>query len=60
LKKYLQYLLNLIMRDNRQRWVLGVDGIYTRTPRLPKSAEISTHLQLMRQAKNNLEPTPMV
>jgi len=60
LKKYLQYLLNLILRDNRQRWILGSDGLYTRPAKLPKVAEVSTHHQLMKQAKNNLEPTPMV
>lgn len=60
LKKYLQYLLNVILRDNRQRWILGADGIYTKAPKLPKATEISTHNQLMKQAKNNLEPNPMV
>lgn len=59
LKKYLQFLLNLILRDNRQRWVLGSDGLYTRAERLPRTVEVGTHATLMKQAKGNLHPIPV-
>lgn len=30
LKKYLQFLLSIYLKDNQQRWVLNTDGSYQR------------------------------
>lgn len=58
LKAYLQFLLNLYLRDNQQRWVMNSKGKYSRTKRKKGEQKISTHLFLMHHTKDNHEPVP--
>lgn len=59
LKAYLQFMLNLYLRDNQQRWVMKPDGSYRRVKKKKGEKKISTHLVLMNQAKDMLEPIPI-
>jgi len=58
LKAYLQFLLNLYLRDNQQRWVMNSKGKYSRAKRKKGEQKISTHLFLMHHTKDNREPVP--
>ncbi len=60
LKKYLQFILNIYLRDNMQRWVLSEDGSYTRISREKGEGKISTHKLLMNHMQESLKPIPMV
>ena len=59
LKSYLQFVLNLILRDNRQRWTLNSKGEYTRVKKKKDDPEISTHPVLMNHARQNDDPVPL-
>ncbi|PWN07762.1 polyphosphate kinase 1 [Rhodohalobacter mucosus] len=59
LKAYLQFVLNLILRDNQQRWILKSSGNYERVKKKKGEPEISTHAALMKHARQNDEPVPM-
>lgn len=58
LKKYLSFLLKLILSDNCQRWVLNSDGNYSRQVCESEKAQISTHKTLMDYAKKGKDPIP--
>ncbi|MFN1835527.1 polyphosphate kinase 1 [Balneola sp. MJW-20] len=58
LKEYLQYIFNLILRDNIQRWTLNADGTWSRVERKKGEDKISTHKVLMSHIKNSLPPIP--
>ncbi len=58
LKKYLQYILSIYLRDNTQRWLLGEDGNYTRAQRDEEENKISTHNILMHHVQETLDPVP--
>jgi len=58
LKKYLWFMLNIYLKDNRQRWIMQNDGRYSRAP-AKKDQEIrSTHRILMEHVKSNHSPIP--
>jgi polyphosphate kinase len=59
LKTYLQFVLHLILRDNRQRWILKDTGAYVRVKKKKGEQEISTHLALMNHIKQIEEPVPV-
>jgi polyphosphate kinase len=59
LKAYLQFVLNLILHDNQQRWVLKSTGSYSRVNKKKNEPEISTHKTLMNHARQNESPVPM-
>ena len=59
LKAYLQFVLNLTLRDNRQRWTLKSSGDYVRVKKKKGDPEISTHLALMNHARQNEDPVPL-
>lgn len=59
LKAYLQYLLNLIMRDNTQRWMLNSDSSWTKVERSGDEDKISTNKVLMQHTKEMEPPIPM-
>lgn len=59
LKKYLQFLLNLYLIDNTQRWVLNSEGDYTRAKKLKGEPKISTHKMLMNHMLTTANPIPM-
>ncbi len=59
LKKYLQFLFQIYLNDNSQRWLLGSDGIYARVPAATEENDvISTHKVLMQHAAENRSPLP--
>ncbi|MTI88855.1 MAG: polyphosphate kinase 1 [Balneolaceae bacterium] len=58
LKKYLQFMINLYLRDNKQRWLLQEDGTYVRAQRAKGEEKVKTHKILMNHTKNLLKPIP--
>lgn len=58
LKTYLQFLLNLYLRDNQQRWKMNSKGNYIRVKRKSTERKVSTHDALMTHMKNDLAPIP--
>lgn len=59
LKQYLQFVLNIYMRDNRQRWVLKGDGSYERMhPESEESSVIATHPVLINHVLSGEDPIP--
>ena len=59
LKKYLQFVLNIYLKDNQQRWTLNDDGSYVKVTREKGEAKVSTHKMLMRHMKDAAEPIPV-
>lgn len=58
LKKYLWFVLNVYLKDNRQRWIMQHDGSYSKAS-AKKDQEIrSTHQILMEHVKSNQSPIP--
>jgi len=60
LKAYLQFMLNLYLRDNQQRWSLDPDGAYNRVQKKKKQSKVSTHEVLMNHTKDSTNPIPWV
>jgi len=58
LKKYLWFMLNLYLNDNRQRWMMKPDGHYIRVDRKKGEESRSTHNILMEHVKSNKSPIP--
>jgi polyphosphate kinase len=58
LKKYLQFILNIYLNDNGQRWVLESDGSYTKVERKGDEPFIQAHDVLMKHTSKTLEPVP--
>jgi len=59
LKKYLQFLFNVYLRDNRQRWMLLPDGSYQKVKRGKSDKKIATHRALMHHTEDLNEPLPI-
>ena len=60
LKKYLQFMLSIYLRDNDQRWVLQEDGNYIRAEKKKGESRIKTHTVLMNHSTDSTEPIPYV
>lgn len=60
LKKYLQFLINIYLKDNQQRWLLNEDGSYTKVERQKGEPKISTHKVLMNHMSDASTPIPVV
>lgn len=58
LKKYLQFILNVYLKDNQQRWMLNADGSYTRIQKKKGEGKVSTHKVLMNHVKDSAIPIP--
>lgn len=58
LKKYLQFVLNTILRDNSQRWVMNSKGSYSKVKRKKGDKPIATHQVLMEHVKSGTSPVP--
>lgn len=58
LKQYLQFVLNLILRDNQQRWTLNTNGKYTRVKPQKGDKKINSHEMLMAHTKDMAHPIP--
>lgn len=59
LKKYLQFLFNVYLRDNRQRWVLLPDGSYQKVKKKKSDKKIATHQALMHHTEDLNDPLPI-
>lgn len=57
LKHYLQFLLNLMLRDNRYRWLLTSDGTYKKVKK-GRDREMAVQSVLMQHASSGKEPVP--
>lgn len=60
LKKYLQFLLNIYLHDNQQRWILNSDGSYTKVQKEKGERKIATHKVLMNHMADAGDPVPIV
>lgn len=60
LKKYLQFIIGVYLRDNQQRWLLNEDGDYTKVEKEKDDRKASTHKVLMNHMKDSARPIPMV
>ncbi len=58
LKRYLQFVFNVYLRDNVQRWQLNTDGSYTKLTKKKGEKKVSTHKVLMNHMKDSLGPIP--
>lgn len=58
LKKYLQFVLNLILRDNQQRWIMDSEGDFKKIKQKKGEQPIAVHQFLMEHTKNLNEPIP--
>lgn len=58
LKQYLQFMLNVYLRDNGQRWEMTEDGTYQKPERKAQELEIRSHSIFMSHAANVLDPVP--
>ena len=58
LKKYLNFMLNIYLKDNHQRWVMKANGKYKKVKRKKGEKRIATHNFLMNHAKSYSEPIP--
>ncbi len=60
LKKYLQFMLSVYLRDNMQRWMLTESGDYQKVEKQKGEKKVATHKVLMRHVKDNALPIPLV
>lgn len=58
LKRYLQFVLSIYLKDNTQRWVLNTDGSYTKLKRKKGEAKTATHKMLMHHIEDAARPIP--
>lgn len=58
LKKYLEFMLSIYLRDNDQRWVMKSNGNYRKVKRKKDEKKIATHSYLMAHTKSHSEPIP--
>ncbi|TNE74335.1 polyphosphate kinase 1 [bacterium] len=56
LKQYLQFVLNVYLRDNCQRWEMNADGLYTKPPIADGETEIKSHQIFMNHAHYAMDP----
>lgn len=59
LKKYLQFLFNVYLRDNRQRWILLPDGSYQKVKKQKSDKKIAIHQALMHHTEDLNDPLPI-
>lgn len=60
LKKYLQFVLSVYLRDNTQRWLLQESGEYEKVMRQKGEPKVGTHKALMNHIRESEAPIPMV
>ena len=60
LKKYLQFMLSIYLKDNQQRWLLNEDGSYAKVKKQKGQGKIGTHKVLMNHMADMSEPIPIV
>ena len=57
-KQYLQFVINVSLRDNKQRWVLDKNGKWEKVQRKGEEPEIATHPILMNHMLDLIDPVP--
>jgi len=58
LKAYLQFVLKVLLKDNRQRWVLKKNGSYKKIYPEKGEVEVGTHSVLMNHSTSYKDPIP--
>ena len=58
LRRYLDFVLNLYLKDNQLRWVMNSDGGYERVGPKKECEPVSVHSELMLHVKENRDPLP--
>src|SRR5690625_7094284 len=58
LKKYLEFILDLYMRDNTHRWILKSNGKYVRIQARKGEEKLSVQHYLMEQTRKAACPVP--
>lgn len=58
LKEYLEFILDLYMKDNTQRWALKTNGTYKRVTPGKGEKKISAQHYLMEHARRSFHPVP--
>ncbi len=58
LKKYLQFMLNIYLKDNQQRWILNSKKKYVKVKRKKGEMKIASHQYFMEHTKRVSEPIP--
>ena len=58
LKEYLQFILNLTLRDNQQRWVMNSKGNFRKVKKKKGEDKIGIHQMLMNHSKDIKDPLP--
>lgn len=56
LKQYLQFILNVYLRDNGQRWEMNVEGNYERKQKMDEEPDIRSHHIFMNHSLNAMDP----
>ncbi len=59
LKKYLQFIISVYLRDNMQRWTLNENGTYDKVIRQKGTRKVSTHKALMNHTQDSESPIPV-
>jgi polyphosphate kinase len=59
LKKYLHFVLEIYLKDNRQRWMLESDGTYSKASTTEKGVKKGTHKAMMKHISSSKAPIPM-
>ncbi|MEX2463716.1 MAG: phospholipase D-like domain-containing protein, partial [Balneolaceae bacterium] len=58
LKTYLQFMLDVYLKDNQQRWIMKSDGTYSKVKRIKGEKKLSSHEFFMDHTKILVEPIP--
>lgn len=58
LKAYLQFMLNVYLNDNQQRWLMKSNGKYEKVKRSKGDKKLGSQLFFMNHTKNQDEPVP--
>ncbi len=58
LKRYLRFVLQVHLKDNKQRWVLESDGTYRRVEVQEGESAVASHLVLMNHSSSYKDPVP--
>jgi len=58
LKRYLEFMLNIYLKDNQQRWILKSNKNYVKVKRKKGEEKIGSHQYFMEHTRRVIEPIP--
>lgn len=58
LKKYLQFMLHVYLKDNQQRWIMNSNKKYVKVKRKKGEAKVGSHQYFMDHTKRVADPIP--